>query len=111
MHCEAEEPEQQEVHVRPVDDRRLVFRMMTSDQVASGRLDVGRLVVAASEEEALGMAAPGETPVRILSEREARMRRLDDRMEKRVVRDEFAARRRRSEAFERFVKDLTGENN
>lgn len=93
------------------NDKQLIFRMMTPEQIASGRLDVGRLVVAASEEEAAGLAGPGETPVRILSEQELRRRRLDERMEKRAERDFVAAVRRRREAFERFVKDLTGENN
>jgi hypothetical protein len=89
----------------------LRFRMMTAEQVASGRLDVGRLVVASSEEEAASLAKPGETPVRILSADEAARRRLDHRMNERAKRDEENAMKRHEEAFDRFVKALTGENN
>lgn len=87
----------------------MIFRMMTAEQAASGRLDVGRLVVASSEVEALSVAAPGETPVRILTPREASRRRLDHAMQERVARDEQARARRESEARERFVAALTGE--
>lgn len=87
----------------------MIFRMMTAEQAASGRLDVGRLVVASSEAEALSVAAPGETPVRILTPREASRRRLDHAMQRRVERDEEARRRRQTEARDRFVAALTGE--
>ncbi len=87
------------------------YRMVSPEDLAAGRHDKGRLVVAGSDEEAKVMAREGETPVRILSAREVAHRRLDQKMNERVKRDEDEATRRNNAAIDRFVKALTGENN